>query len=167
MKQQIPNLNIGDKIGFVILAQDIDDNDKTIFLPVIEICERDGERAYRYQFPDGSVSRSTIRQSDLAGFALQIEAQINPKMICLSERKSEFKEALQRGKDNHFEVFADWERDSFVVVNEDNGSEYRVKLETDRERLFGQCDCQDFNYRKRICKHLSEVLTFALFTAKV
>lgn len=167
MKQQTPILNVGDKIGFVFPARGIDDNDKTIFFPVVEITERGGERAYRYQFPDGSISSAAIRQSDLVGHPVQIEAQINPKMICLSERKGEFRKALERGKDSRLEVYADWERDSFVVVNEDNGSEYRVKLETRGRRLFGECDCKDFAYRKRVCKHLSEVLTFTLFTVRV
>ncbi|HEX8736668.1 MAG TPA: hypothetical protein VF721_15155 [Pyrinomonadaceae bacterium] len=164
--QQTPILNIGDKIGFVILAQDIDDRDKTVFFPVVEITERDGERAYRYQFPDGTVSRSAIRQSALTAYALQIEPQVATKMLNLTERRSEFREALERGKDSRFEVYEDWEHNSFVVVNEDNGSEYHVKLESHDGRLFGECECGDFTYRRRICKHLSEVLVFAVFTVK-
>jgi hypothetical protein len=167
MKSQTPELNIGDKIGFVIQANGIDENDRVIFFPVVEVTTRDGERAYRYQFPDGSTSMAAIRQSDLASHAVQIEPQVSPKMICLSERKAEFTEALNRGKDNRFEVFADWDRDAFVVVNLDNKAEYRVKLETHREQLFASCDCPDFTFRKRICKHASEVLTNALLMVKV
>lgn len=167
MTQQTPNLSIGDKIGFVIYANGIDDNDRTNFFPVVEVTERDGERAYRYQFPNGEVSSAAIRHSDLVGHALQIEAQASGKMIYLSERKGEFRAALERGKDNRFEVYADWERDSFVVVNKDNGAEYRVKLESQNNRLFGECECGDFTFRRRVCKHLSEVLTFALFAVKV
>lgn len=167
MKNQNIQLNIGDKIGFVIQANGIDENDQVIFFPVTEITTRDGERAYRYQFPDGSTSMAAIRQSDLANHAVQIEAQVSPKMICLSERKAEFTEALQRGKDNKFEVFADWDKDAFVVVNQDNQAEYRVKLDTHKNQLFASCECPDFTYRKRICKHVGEVLTNALFTVKV
>lgn len=164
---QTPELNVGDKIGFVFLATDVDESDRTLFFPVIEITERDGERAYRYEFPDGSVSSAAIRQSDLASHAVQIEPQISPKMICLSERKQEFVEALNRGKDNRFDVFADWDKDAFVVVNLDNKSEYRVRLQTHRERLYGECSCPDFFYKKRTCKHVGEVLTHALFSTLV
>lgn len=167
MKNQIPELNIGDRIGFTILANDIDTNDEVIFLPVVEITERDGERAYRYQFPDGSTSYAAIRQSDLVGHALQIEPRVSPNMICLSERKMEFAEALQRGKDNRFEVYADWDKDAFVIVNTDNKTEYRVRFETHKNQNFVECSCPDFKYRKRICKHVGEVLTGALFTIKV
>ncbi len=171
MEQQGIQLNIGDKIGFVILAQGIDSNDEIVFFPIVGICERDGERVYHYQFPNGEVSRSAICQSDLARYPVQIKSDsliaVNEKMISLSERKSEFREALQRGKDNRFEVFQDWERDSFVVVNKDKGAEYRVKIESRKEQLFGECGCGDFNFRKRVCKHLSEVLTFTLFTVEV
>lgn len=172
MQQQNIKLNIGDKIGFAILANDIDGSDETLFFPVVEICEVEGERAYRYQYPDGEISRSAIRQSHLVGHPLQIASEeliaVNSKMICLSEQKGEFREALQRSKNSRFEVYQDWERDSFVVINKDNGSkEYRVNLETRREQLFGECDCGDFNFRRRVCKHLSEVLTFTLFAAKL
>jgi hypothetical protein len=167
MTQQTPILEIGDKIGFVISAQDIDDDDKTIFFPVVEICERDGERAYRYQFPDGTISRSAIRQSDLARYSLQIEARVGEKMICLSDRKGEFRDALHRGKDNRFEVIPSQGIGSFVVINQATGTEYHIKLESSGGQLFGECECQDFIYRKRICKHLSEALTFALFTVGV
>lgn len=164
MNQQ---LNIGDKIGFVILANGIDEADETVFLPVVEVTTRDGERAYKYEFPDGTISSAAIRQSDLASHAVQIEAQVSGKMICLSERKTEFVEALNRGKDNRFEVYADWDRDAFVVVNLDKQIEYRVKLETHKAKLFAECVCPDFTYRKRVCKHISEVLANALFTAKI
>lgn len=156
-------LNIGDKIGFVLPAQDRDEQDKIIFFPVVEITEKDGERAYRYEFPDGTTSYSAIRQSDLAGHVLQIEPQVSQKMICLSERRGEFVEALQRGKDNRFEVYADWDKDAFVVVNLDNKAEYRVRLESSRGKLYADCECPDFEYRKRTCKHISEVLTSAMF----
>jgi hypothetical protein len=164
--QQTPILNIGDKIGFVILAQDIDDRDKTVFFPVVEITARDGERAYRYQFPDGTVSRSAIRQSALTAYALQIEPQVATKMLNLTERRGEFVDALNRSKSSNLEVYDDFDKDAFAVVNKDNGTEYRVKLKLHKGQLFGECECQDFTYRKRVCKHLSEVLIFAVFTVK-
>lgn len=167
MKNQNIELNIGDKIGFVILADGIDDSDKTVFFPVVEVTTRDGERAYKYQFPDGEISRSAIRQSDLASHAVQIEAQASRKSLCLSERKKEFVEALERGKNSNLEVFADWDKDAFVVVNLDNKAEYRVKLESHKGQLFAECECPDFTYRKRICKHVSEVLTDTLFKMTV
>lgn len=167
MTTQNLQLNIGDKIGFVILASGIDEQDKTVFFPVAQITERDGERAYLVQFPDGEISRAAIRQSDLANRAVQIEPRVSPKMICLSERKAEFVEALERGKNSKFEVYADWDRDAFVVVNRDNKKEYRVKLETHAGQLFAECECPDFTYRRRICKHQSEVLTNALLTATI
>ncbi len=169
-------LKIGDKIGFVILAQGIDDNDKTLFFPVCEITTRDGETAYRYMYPDGEISSAAIRQSDLSSHVIKIHKTtvetIQPsaatdKMICISERRSEFVEALNRGKNSDLEVYADWDKDAFVVVNRDNGAEYRVSLETRDGGLLGECQCKDFTYRKRICKHLSEVLANALFTVNI
>lgn len=167
MNNQNLQLNIGDKIGFVILANGVDETDKTIFFPVTEVTTRDGERAYRYEFPDGSTSMAAIRQSDLVGHPVQIEPRVSQKMICLSERKTEFVEALQRGKDNKFEVYADWDKDAFVVVNLDNKAEYRVSLQTEGGKVYGDCECPDFSFRKRICKHISAVLVDALFMVKV
>lgn len=167
MTNQIPELNIGDKIGFVILAAHVDDNDRTVFFEVVEITERNGERAYIYEYPDGSRSSAAICQSHLVGHAVQIEARIDPKMICLSNRRREFAEALERGKDSRFEVYADWDKDAFVVVNLDNEAEYRVKLETYKGLLHASCECPDFQYKRRVCKHISEVLTDALFTVKI
>lgn len=98
--------------------------------------------------------------------AKEIIGYVKPdSMICVSSRRSEFTEALGRGKDNSFEVFADWEKDAFVVVNRTNKTEYKVILETRENRLFGKCSCPDFKYRKRTCKHLGEVLVDALFGA--
>jgi len=85
------------------------------------------------------------------------------KAVCLS--KLEFIEAARRGADSNLEVFADFEQDSYVVVNLDTNADYRVKLESRNGRLHGECDCPDFVYRKRGCKHIAEVLTDALFKA--
>lgn len=93
--------------------------------------------------------------------------QNSNRMICLSNRRQEFTEALNRGKDNRFDVFADWDRDAFVVVNLDNRAEYRVKLETQDGSLHASCECPDFGFKKRVCKHIGEVLTNALFNMSV
>lgn len=171
MTNQIPELNIGDKIGFTILAKEVDENDKVLFFPVVEVTTRDGERAYRYEFPDGSVSSAAIRQSDLIGHPVQIEARVSPKMVCISNRTDEFRAALERGKNNRFDVYADWEKDAFVVVNLDNKNEYHVTLDNSRGAFYAECECPDFIFRrkenKRICKHIAEVLVFALMQPAV
>ncbi|HEX8289807.1 MAG TPA: SWIM zinc finger family protein [Pyrinomonadaceae bacterium] len=161
-------LNIGDKIGFVTLSNDTDGADKVIFFSICEVTTRDGERAYRYQYPDGEISRSAIRESEVfSSHVIKIE-RMNPKMICLHDRdRSEIKAALKRGFENEFEVFADWDRDSFVIVNHTNQTEYRVKLTTSGGRTFSECSCKDFIYRKHVCKHIAEVLQFTLFGAAV
>lgn len=157
-------LNIGDEIGFVILANSVDSNDKTVFFPVAEICESNGERAYRYQYPDGALSHGVIRQSELVGHSVRINnIESEETMLCLSERKEEFMSALTRAKNSDMTVYADFERDNFVVVNNDNKSEYRVKLESKHGQFYAECDCPDFKHRHRICKHISEVLTETVF----
>ncbi len=145
------------------------------FFPVAQITTRDGETAYRYIYPDGEMSASAIRQSDLSSHVIKIhkttvetiQPQVSDKMICISERRSEFVEALNRGKNSDLEVFADWEKDAFVVVNRDKAAEYRVNLETRDGQSFVGCECKDFEFRKRICKHISSVLVDALFTVKI
>lgn len=159
-------LNIGDEIGFVILAQDIDSSDKTVFFPVAEICDAQGERAYRYQYPDGELSRGIIRESELIGRLIKINVQPQQPettMICLSDRKDEFLSALSRAKNSSLTVYNDFEFDNFVVVNRENNSEYRVKLETKDNKVHAECGCPDFKFRKRICKHISSVLTDTVF----
>ncbi len=164
MKNQ--NLKIGDKIGFTFLASDVDGADKTLFFPVCEITERDGERAYLVEFPDGTRNSAAITQSSLAYRAVQIEPTGMPDMLCISDRKAEFVEALQRGKNSDLEVFPHWERDTFVVVNNDNGNEYRVCLETANGKTYGECECPDHTFRKRICKHIGAVLIDSMLTVK-
>ncbi len=170
MNAQNIQLNIGDEIGFVKLAQGIDENDKIAYFPVVEITRRDGERAYRYQYPDGEISRSAIKQSSLVNYSLKINKPIvkvpnSPKaeMISLTERKAEFIEAMKRGSGNRLEVFNAWDRDSFYVKNHDNGKEYQVVLKTESGETFGQCDCADAIFRKRVCKHLAEVVSQSVF----
>lgn len=163
MNTQNTQLNIGDRIGFVTLSGNADSLDNVTYFPVVEICQRDGERAYRYQYPDGEISRSAIRQSQLSSHVIKIELA-NPKMICLHDRdRAELKSALKRGFENEFEVFGDWDKDSFVIVNKTNGTEYQVKLETRGGKTFAECGCKDFTYRRHVCKHIAEVLQFTLF----
>src|ERR1044072_8714980 len=79
-------------------------------------------------------------------------------LICLSDREREFIEATSRADKNNLEVFHDFEPDSFVVVNRDNGREYRVVLKTIKGKVFASCECGDFTKRNRVCKHQAEVL---------
>lgn len=165
MNTQNIKLNIGDDIGFVILASSADSNDRTVFFPVAEICDSNGERAYRYQYPDGELSHGVIRQSELVGHSVRINNISEPEttMLCLSERQDEFISALARAKNSNLSVYADFERDNFVVVNTDNKSEYRVRLESKHGQFYAECGCPDFIHRKRVCKHISSVLTETVF----
>lgn len=91
-------------------------------------------------------------------------APTKDRMICLSNRKPEFRAAMKRGLSNDFAVYPDFEKDSFVVVNLTNETEYRVKLETRADgKNYGMCECKDFYYRKNVCKHLSETLADTFF----
>lgn len=162
-------LNIGDQIGFVSLAQDVDSNDNVVFFAVVEITNLDGERAYRYQYPDGQISRRTIKQSELGHYTLRINRlqtiapKPEPQGICLHDRKDEFRSALKRGADNNLEVFAGWDKDTFFVVNQSNGTEYGINFETVDGKVYAECDCPDFIHRKRICKHIAETLKETYF----
>lgn len=123
-----------------------------------------GDNIYAHRVSGDAIERAKqVIASDMP----QIAPETADKMICLSERKFEFVEALGRGKDNSFEIYADWDKDAFVVVNSDKGSEYRVKFETRDKKLFGECECPDFQFRKRTCKHLGSVLVDALFSVGI
>lgn len=87
------------------------------------------------------------------------------EMVCLNDRKDEFRAALRRAENSNLEVFPDFERDQFVVVNKSNESEYRVSIEASNGSVFGKCECADFKHRKRVCKHLSAVLADTFFGA--
>lgn len=92
-----------------------------------------------------------------------VAAPVN-KMICLSDRKAEFKSAMKRGLENDLEVYPDFEPDTFVVVNRTNKSEYRVRFETRADgKTYSECGCKDFEFKKRICKHQSEVIADVFF----
>lgn len=93
-----------------------------------------------------------------------VETTTVDKMICLSDRKEEFKAAMKRGFENDLHVEADFEPDTFLVVNRTNQTDYRVKLETSTDgKVWGSCECRDFSFRRRICKHQSEVLQDVFF----
>jgi hypothetical protein len=79
-------------------------------------------------------------------------------MICLNDREKEFTAALGRADRNNLEVFHDWEKDAFVVVNHGNRTEYKVSLKTKNGKVFASCECGDFIKRNRLCKHQAEVL---------
>lgn len=172
MNNQPKNLQIGDEIGFVRLAQNVDDKNSVVFFPVVEITERDGERAYRYQYPDGQISKVGIKESMLSSHTVKIHrievispqnANLPNLAICLTDRKTEFVEALKRATGNDFDVFHGWDRDTFFVVNRTNKSEYRIEFETVDGKVYAQCECPDFIYRKRCCKHLAVALQETFF----
>jgi hypothetical protein len=161
-------LEIGDEIGFVILANDVDENDKIIYCRITEITERDGERAFLYQYPDGEISCAPLHSSRVKYFRLTRAAVVKTEhapnlAICLSQRKDEFKKALRRANENEFDVYAGWDRDTFFVVNKDKNSEYRVEFETIDSKCFVECECKDFIFRKRICKHIAAALQETMF----
>lgn len=86
-------------------------------------------------------------------------------MICLNDRKDEFRAALHRAENSDLTVFPDFERDGFVVVNSDTNGEYRVKLHSENGSVGASCTCPDFQNRSRVCKHISEVLADTFFGA--
>lgn len=131
------------------------------------INDRDGVQIYAQKLTGDAMERAkTIIAANTAveEFTAPMKAD---RMICLNERKAEFTDAMNRGKNSDLEVYADWDRDAWVVVNRDNKAEYRVNLESRDNQLFGDCSCKDFFYRKRICKHIGEVLTDCLFSVSV
>lgn len=168
-KQPI-KLEVGDQLGFVQLAQDIDSNDRVVFFPIVEVTTRDGERAYRYQYPDGQISRGAIKESNLDNYSIKINrAEVKPApqipnlAICLSDRKEEFKSALKRGVNNDFQVSNGWDKDTFFVRNQTNNSEYGVEFEAIDGKIYADCECPDALFRKRVCKHVAAVLEETFF----
>jgi hypothetical protein len=135
------------------------------------ICKCASLSAPCYQFEDEGVCAHILASEMLAEKILEeigYEAMNKPEparteMVCLSDRKKEFVEALNRAEKSDLEVFPDWDRDSFVVVNNDKGNEYKINLDSDGGRVFAECDCPDFVFRKRVCKHIGAVLTDTLF----
>jgi hypothetical protein len=86
------------------------------------------------------------------------EAETETLQICLNDRVEEFISAAQRAANFRLEVFADWDKNHYVVVNRDAKSEYRVAFQTRDERAFAACSCPDFKKRSRVCKHVVAVL---------
>ena len=127
----------------------------------------DGDTIYAHRVSGDALARAReVIASDMPE-TIEAPAPMVDRMICVSERKAEFREALNRGKDNKFEVFADWDKDAFVVVNQGNQAEYRVHLESRENQFFASCECPDFFYKKRLCKHIGCVLTEMLFSVRV
>lgn len=165
---QIKPLSIGDKIGFVTIGANIEDADAINFYAVVEITTRDGERAYKYAFPDGTVSSAAFAHSRLDSHMIRIERRPDKRMICLTDQpRAVVQGALKRSFENEFEVFGDWYRDTYVVVNKTKNTEYRVELETIGKKAYASCTCKDFQYRKQACKHVMEVMQFTFFVAAV
>ena len=95
---------------------------------------------------------------------VEVAAPVKDRMICLSDRKTEFRAAFKRGLENDFEVYPDFEPDTFVVVNRTKQSEYRVRFETRADgKTYAMCACRDFEFRKHVCKHQAEVLQDMFF----
>lgn len=125
-----------------------------------------GQNIYAHRVSGDAIERAKEIIGRETNFATTAAAPTADRMICLSDRKGEFAEALARAGKSDLEVFADWERDTFVVVNNDKANEYKVIFETRADgKLYGDCECGDFTYRKRICKHIGEVLAESLFSA--
>lgn len=125
----------------------------------LRVFAKDGDgisRRVNYLLEEGQIKSTGVVVS-LEEFKAESE------MICLSDRKREFAEAIQRAEKSNLEVYADFEPDTFVVVNRSNGHEYRVMLKTKDGQVFARCECADFIHRERICKHISEVLTDMIF----
>ena len=73
--------------------------------------------------------------------------------------EKELSDAVKRGKDFDLEVFAGFEKDTFFVKNLTSETEYKVEFETADGKTKPTCECKDFYYRKRICKHIAAVLS--------
>lgn len=84
------------------------------------------------------------------------------EMLCLTDRKQEFKKASERASKSDLCVFCD-APDRYVVVNAEAKANYGVKLRTSDGRIYADCDCGDFVFRKRVCKHIAAVIDEILF----
>lgn len=138
-------------------------------LALLRIWAKDGDGQLcrvNYVSEDGQIKSASVVVA-LADLKAAREAE-RAGMICLAERKPEFVAALNRTEKSDLEVFAGFERDSFVVVNRAKRKEYRVHLQSQNGKPYASCECGDFIYRERICKHISEVLVTFLgaFTSR-
>lgn len=84
------------------------------------------------------------------------------EMLCLTDRKQEFKQASERASRSELCVFCD-APDRYVVVNAESKVNYGVNLKTAGGRIYADCDCGDFIFRKRLCKHIAAVIDEILF----
>ena len=84
------------------------------------------------------------------------------EMLCLSERKKEFKQASERAEKSELYVFCD-APDRYDVVNGESRVNYGVNLKTNEGRIYADCECADFVYRRRLCKHIAAVIDEILF----
>ncbi len=169
MTNQNIQLEVGDEIGFVVLAANVDADDKLFYCPVVSVTRIKGERAYYYQYPDGEVSRRAILQSELKYKSLRINSQAvvapqpdKSQMICINDRTNEHLEALGRGEKSKLQVFNNFDRNTYAVKNHDTRKEYNVIFHCEGTEVYSSCDCADFTYRHRVCKHISAVLHAAL-----
>jgi hypothetical protein len=87
---------------------------------------------------------------------------LGSEMVSLSGRKLEFKEAAERADKSELYVFCD-SPDRFGVVNGETKQHYRVNLKTIEANIYADCECPDFTYRKRVCKHIAAVISEVLF----
>jgi hypothetical protein len=86
----------------------------------------------------------------------------NSEMLCLTDRKEEFKQASERADQSELVVFCD-APDRYAVVNGASKVNYGVYLKTNRGRIYAECECGDFVFRKRLCKHIAAVIDEILF----
>jgi len=84
------------------------------------------------------------------------------EMLCLTDRKQEFKLASERAEKSELYVFCD-APDRYDVVNGESKLHYGVNLKTSDGRIYADCECADFVYRKRLCKHIAAVIDEILF----
>ena len=84
------------------------------------------------------------------------------EMLCLTERKQEFKLASERAEQSELYVFCD-APDRYSVMNGESKVNYGVNLKTRGGRIYADCECADFVYRKRLCKHIAAVIDEILF----
>jgi hypothetical protein len=87
---------------------------------------------------------------------------LDAEMLCLTDRKQEFKQASERAEKSELYVFAD-APDRYGVVNGDSKVNYGVNLKTRKGRIYADCECADFVFRKRLCKHIAAVIDEILF----
>jgi hypothetical protein len=88
--------------------------------------------------------------------------QFSSEMLCLTDRKREFKQASERAEKSELYVFCD-APDRYSVVNGESKENYGVNLKTTGGRIYADCECADFVYRKRLCKHIAAVIDEILF----